>query len=148
MKLKPGDKAPEFSGKDQDGKTVKLSGFKGKKLILYFYPKDDTPACTVQACNLRDNHTALKKKGYKVIGISSDTERKHRKFIEKYSLPFPLIADVDKAIHDLYGVWGEKMLFGRKYMGTLRTTFVIDENGIIEKVIDKVDTKEHTSQIV
>jgi peroxiredoxin Q/BCP len=148
MKLKPGDKAPEFIGKDQNGKTIKLSDFKGKKLVLYFYPKDNTPGCTAQACDLRDNFTELKKSGYEVLGVSADDEKSHQKFIKKYSLPFSLIADTEKTINELYDVWHEKQMFGRKYMGTVRTTFVIDETGIIEEIIEKVKTEEHTSQIL
>jgi thioredoxin-dependent peroxiredoxin len=148
MTLKIGDKAPDFESKDQDGKTIKLSDFKGKKVVLYFYPKDDTPGCTAQACNLRDNEMALKKAGYQVVGVSSDPEKSHKKFIEKFNLPFPLVADTEKTINEAYGVWVEKSMYGRKYMGTARTTFIIDENGIIADIIDKVDTKEHTSQIL
>lgn len=148
MKLKPGDKAPEFVGKDQNGKQIKLSDFKGKKLVLYFYPKDNTPGCTAQACDLRDNFTELKKSGYEVLGVSADDEKSHQKFIKKYSLPFSLIADTDKSINELYDVWHEKQMFGRKYMGTVRTTFVIDETGVIEEIIEKVKTEEHTSQIL
>ena len=148
MTLKIGDKAPDFESKDQDGKTIRLSDFKGKKVVLYFYPKDDTPGCTAQACNLRDNEMALKKAGYQVVGVSSDPEKSHKKFIEKFSLPFPLVADTEKTINEAYGVWVEKSMYGRKYMGTARTTFIIDENGIIVDIIDKVDTKEHTSQIL
>ncbi|MCB0495227.1 MAG: thioredoxin-dependent thiol peroxidase [Cyclobacteriaceae bacterium] len=148
MKLKIGDKAPEFEVNDQAGNTVKLSDFKGKKVVLYFYPKDQTPGCTAQACNLRDNYKALQKAGYEVLGISSDTEKSHQKFIEKQSLPFTLLADTDKKVHDLYGTWVEKQMYGRSYMGTARTTFIIDENGVIEDIIEKVKTKEHTSQIL
>jgi peroxiredoxin Q/BCP len=148
MTLKIGDKAPDFESKDQDGKTIKLSDFRGKKVVLYFYPKDDTPGCTAQACNLRDNEMALKKAGYQVVGVSSDPEKSHKKFIEKFNLPFPLVADTEKTINEAYGVWVEKSMYGRKYMGTARTTFIIDENGIIADIIDKVDTKEHTSQIL
>lgn len=146
--LKAGDKAPDFKGKNQDGEEIKLSDFKGKKIVLYFYPKDDTPGCTAQACNLRDNYALLKKSNYVVIGISSDDQKSHRKFIEKYSLPFPLIADEDKKINELYGVWREKNMFGNKYMGTVRTTFIIDEKGIIEEIIEKVNTEDHTNQII
>ncbi|HYG37160.1 MAG TPA: thioredoxin-dependent thiol peroxidase [Cytophagales bacterium] len=148
MALNIGDKAPDFQGKDQDGNSIKLSDFKGRKVVLYFYPKDDTPGCTAQACNLRDNDAALKKAGYQVIGVSSDPEKAHKKFIEKYGLPFPLVADTDKSINEAYGVWVEKSMYGRKYMGTARTTFIIDENGVITDIISKVDTKEHTSQIL
>ncbi len=146
--LKAGDKAPEFEGTIQDGSTIKLSDYKGKKVVLYFYPKDNTPGCTAQSCNLRDNYELLQSKGYVVIGISSDSERKHQNFIKKFELPFDLIADTDQSIHNLYGTWGEKQMFGRKYMGTIRTTFVIDEGGMIEEVITKVKTDDHTAQIL
>lgn len=148
MKLQVGDKAPDFKIKDQDDREVKLSSFKGHKVILYFYPKDMTPGCTAQACNLRDNYKALLKKGYVVLGISSDDVGSHRKFADKEKLPFQLLADTDKAVHDKYGTWGEKTMYGRKFMGTLRTTFVIDENGKIEEIISRVDTKDHTAQIL
>jgi peroxiredoxin Q/BCP len=148
MSLQVGEKAPAFEGKDQDGNTISLSDFKGKKLILYFYPKDDTPGCTAQACNLRDNYKALLKANYAVVGISSDNEKAHKKFIAKFGLPFPLIADTEKVINEQYGVWMEKSMFGRKYMGTARTTFVINEKGIIEEIIDKVNTEEHTAQVL
>jgi len=148
MSLSVGDKAPAFSGKDQNGKTVKLSDFKGKKVVLYFYPKDNTPGCTAQACNLRDNYKALQKAGYEVLGISSDDEKSHTKFIEKFDLPFTLIADTDKKIHDAYGTWGEKSMYGKTYMGTYRTTFIIDEKGVIIEIIAKVKTAEHTAQIL
>lgn len=146
--MNTGDKAPDFAAPDQDGKTIRLSDYKGKKVILYFYPKDDTPGCTAQACNLRDNYDTLLKAGYIVLGVSSDDEKSHRKFIDKYSLPFPLIADTDKAINEAYGVWAEKNNFGKTYMGTVRTTFVIDEEGKISEIIAKVDTKNHTEQII
>lgn len=146
--LKAGDKAPEFSGKDQDGNTVTLSQFKGKKVILYFYPKDGTPGCTAEACNLRDNNATLIAKGYEILGVSGDDEASHKDFKTKYSLPFSLIADTDKSINKLYGVWVERERDGKKFFATARTTFVIDEKGIITKVIDKVDTKDHTSQII
>ncbi len=146
--LKPGDKAPDFNGNDQQGKLISLNNFKGKKLVLYFYPKDDTPGCTAEACNLRDNYSTLIKKGYAIIGISADNEKSHQKFVEKFKLPFSLIADTDKQIIKAYGVWGPKKFMGREFDGILRTTFVIDENGVIEKIFSKVDTKNHTSQII
>jgi peroxiredoxin Q/BCP len=146
--LKPGDKAPQFESKDQDGNTIKLTDFKGKKVVLYFYPKDNTPGCTMQACNLRDNYETLQKNGYIVLGVSQDSEKSHLKFIDKQQLPFSLIADEDHTVHNLYGTWDLKKFMGREYMGTLRTTFVIDEKGIIEEVIEKVKTKEHTAQIL
>ena len=148
MALEIGQKAPDFEAKDQDGNTIKLSDYKGKKVVLYFYPKDNTPGCTTQACNLRDNYDLLLKQGYQVIGVSSDSEKSHKKFIEKHELPFPLIADTEKEVHNLYGTWGEKNMYGRKYMGTFRTTFVIDEEGNISEIIKKVKTKEHTDQIL
>jgi len=148
MSLEVGQMAPDFEAKIEIGETIKLSDFKGKKVILYFYPKDNTPGCTAQACNLRDNYEALQKAGYVVLGISSDSEKSHQKFIEKQSLPFSLIADEDKTVHELYGTWVEKSMYGRKYMGTARTTFVIDEEGKIEEIIEKVKTKDHTAQII
>jgi len=146
--LKEGDKSPAFAGKDQNGKDISLNQFSGKKVVLYFYPKDDTPGCTAQACNLRDNNTALLKSGFAVIGVSADDVKSHKKFEEKFSLPFPLIADEDQTIVNAYGVWGEKQMFGKQYMGINRTTFLIDENGIIKKVIDKPDTANHTEQVM
>lgn len=143
-----GDKAPYFSGLNQRGETISLDTFAGKKIALYFYPKDDTPGCTAEACNLRDNHSALQAAGYVVIGVSSDSVKSHDKFATKYSLPFDLLADENKSTHEAYGTWIEKSMYGRKYMGTDRVTFVINEQGIIEKVIDKVKTKEHTAQII
>ncbi|WP_226389101.1 thioredoxin-dependent thiol peroxidase [Penaeicola halotolerans] len=148
MALQVGDKAPSFEGRDQNGKPIKLTDFKGKKVVLYFYPKDNTPGCTAQACDLRDNYAALQKAGYVILGISSDDEKSHQKFIEKQNLPFPLIADTDLKIHEQFGTWVEKSMYGRKYMGTARTTFIIDENGQIAEIIDKVKTKEHTAQIL
>jgi thioredoxin-dependent peroxiredoxin len=145
--LKEGSEAPMFEGTDQNGKSVKLTDFAGKKLVLYFYPKDNTPGCTAEACNLRDNYESFIKKGYAVVGVSPDTEKSHKGFAGKYSLPFPLLADTSKKILNDYGVWGEKKLYGRSYMGVLRTTFLIDEKGIIEKIIEKVDTAGHTEQI-
>lgn len=146
--LKEGDKAPDFKGKDQNGNEVSLKDFRGKKLVLYFYPKDDTPGCTTESCDLRDHYNLLKKKGFDVLGVSADSEKSHQKFIKKFKLPFPLIADTDKKIVNDYGVWKAKMLFGRKFMGIVRTTFIIDEKGKIEEVITKVDTEKHTQQIL
>ena len=148
MSLRIGDTAPDFKVNDQDGNPIKLSSLKGKKVVLYFYPKDMTPGCTTQACNLRDNYKLLQKQGYEVLGVSADNEKSHRKFADKEKLPFPLLADIDKVVHDKYGTWGEKSMYGRKYMGTLRTTFVIDEKGKITEIISKVDTKAHTTQIL
>lgn len=146
--LKEGDKAPIFKGIDQSGNKVSLSDLKGKKVILYFYPKDMTPGCTAQACNLRDNYTELLKKGYAVVGVSTDGEKSHQKFAEKYDLPFPLLADEDRKIVEQYGVWGEKKFMGKVYDGTHRTTFLINENGVIDKIISKPDTKNHTEEIL
>lgn len=147
-KLTAGEKAPGFAGVDQNGQQIKLEDFSGRKLILYFYPKDNTPGCTAEACSLRDGRDALRKMGFEVVGVSPDSEKSHRGFIEKQGLNFPLIADTDKTIAQAYGVWGEKKFMGRTYMGILRTTFVIDESGVIEKVFDKVRTKDHFDQIV
>jgi peroxiredoxin Q/BCP len=146
--LKVGDKAPNFSGNDQDGNTVSLKQFKGKKVILYFYPKDDTPGCTAEACNLRDNNAMLAGEGYEILGVSGDDASSHKDFKTKYSLPFSLIADTDKSINQLYGVWVERERDGKIYFATARTTFVIDEKGLITKIIDKVDTKDHAKQII
>lgn len=146
--LQPGDKAPTVAVNNQDGEPVSLKDFKGRKVVLYFYPKDQTPGCTQQSCNLRDNYKALLKAGYTVLGVSSDDEKSHQKFIAKENLPFPLLADTDKKLHEAFGTWVEKSMYGRKYMGTARTTFVIDEKGVIEEVIEKVNTKDHTSQIL
>jgi peroxiredoxin Q/BCP len=143
-----GQKAPSFSGLNQKGETISLDQFKGKKVALYFYPKDDTPGCTAEACNLRDNEMSLKAKGIEVIGVSSDSVKSHDKFANKYSLPFNLIADESKSIHEAYGTWVEKSMYGRKYMGTDRVTFLIDEQGNIEKVIEKVNTKDHAAQLI
>jgi peroxiredoxin Q/BCP len=145
--LKEGIKAPGFEGTDQNGREVKLSDFAGKKVILYFYPKDNTPGCTAEACNLRDNYDTLLKKGFAVIGVSPDSEKSHKGFAGKYSLPFPLIADSSRKILNDYGAWGEKKMYGKSYFGVIRTTFVIDEKGIIEKIITKVDTSGHSDQI-
>ncbi len=143
-----GQTAPDFEAKDQNGEKITLSQHKGKKVILYFYPRDNTPGCTAQACDLRDNIERLANNGYQVIGVSTDSEAKHRNFIEKYDLPFPLIADTDNAVHELYGTWQLKKNYGKEYMGTVRTTFVIDEQGKVSDVISKVKTKEHTAQIL
>ncbi|MDL2231815.1 thioredoxin-dependent thiol peroxidase [Porphyromonadaceae bacterium OttesenSCG-928-L07] len=146
--LKEGDKAPDFSGINQDGKEIFLHDYRGKKLILYFYPKDNTSGCTAEACGLNDNYSALTEKGYEVVGVSPDSAASHLKFITKYDLSFNLIADTEKKILQDYGVWGEKSMYGRKYMGVFRTTFIIDENGTIEKIITKVNTKDPVSQII
>jgi peroxiredoxin Q/BCP len=146
--LQEGDKAPPFSGLDQNGRKVSLNEFQGKKVVLYFYPEDDTPTCTQQACNLRDNYAMLKKKGFVVLGVSPDTEKSHLKFEKKFQLPFTLIADPDRTIIEKYGVWGEKQLFGRNYMGVHRTTFVIDEKGTIRKIILRPKSKQHAEEIV
>lgn len=146
--LKEGDKAPDFDVKDQDGKLHLLSNYKGKKIILYFYPKDLTPGCINESCNLRDNYAALKKKGFEVIGVSADTEKKHLQFIEKHDLPFSLLADTNKKVINAYGVWGPKKFLGKSYDGINRTTFVIDEKGTIIKIIEKVETKNHAEQIL
>lgn len=146
--LQQGDKAPTFKAKDQNGNTVSLAGFKGSKVVLFFYPEDDTPTCTVEACNLRDNYALLKQKGLVVLGVSPDDEKKHKKFEEKYSLPFTMLADTGKKIIDKYGVWGEKNLYGHKYMGLKRTTFLIDEKGKIAHIIKGVRSKNHSQQII
>lgn len=149
MSLEAGQKAPDFEGKDQNGNTVKLSDFQGKKkVVLYFYPKDMTKGCTAQACNLRDNYTELQNQGYEIVGVSPDDEKSHTKFIEKYELPFTLLADTDHTIAEAYDVWKEKSMYGKKYMGIVRTTFIIDEEGTISEVIGKVKTAEHTAQIL
>lgn len=148
VKLKVGDKAPNFKGIDEKGESIQLSDFAGKMLILYFYPKDNTPGCTMQACNLRDNYEGLLEKGFSVVGVSADTEKKHLGFIDKYKLPFPLIADTEKEIINQYGCWGRKKFMGKEYDGILRTTFIIDGEGIIMSVIDKVKTKYQTEQIL
>lgn len=146
--LQEGDKAPDFTGNDQNGKAVSLSDYKGKKIVLYFYPEDDTPTCNVQACNLRDNYSLMKRKGFVILGVSPDTEKKHLKFEKKFDLPFTLIADPDHKIIDEYGVWGEKKLYGRTYMGLHRTTFLIDEKGIIRKIFLKPKNKKHAEEII
>lgn len=146
--LKIGDKAPDFKTEDQNGSPMNLSDFSGSKVILYFYPKDSTPGCTAQACNLRDNYDLLLQKGYKVLGVSADSAKKHQNFITKNELPFPLLMDEDQTIIQDYGVWGEKKFMGKIYDGIHRTTFIIDENGMIEDIIEKVKTKDHTAQIM
>ena len=146
--LTEGKKAPAFKSKDQNGNIISLADFKGKKVVLYFYPEDDTPTCTVQACNLRDNFSLLKKKGFVVLGVSPDEEKKHKKFEAKYNLPFTLLADAGHKIIDKYGVWGEKQLYGRNYMGLHRTTFLIDEKGVIRKIFLRPKSKIHTQEII
>ena len=146
--LSEGDKAPAFKSKDQNGQTVSLSDFKGQKVVLYFYPEDDTPTCTIEACNLRDNYSLLKQKGIMVLGVSPDDEKKHKKFEQKLNLPFTLVTDEGRKIIDKYGVWGEKSLYGRKYIGLHRTTFLIDEKGIIQKIFKKPRSKMHSEEIL
>ncbi len=146
--LQVGDKAPDFKAKDHQGQPITLADFKGHKLVLYFYPKDSTPGCTSQACNLRDNYDTLLKQGYKVVGVSADSEKSHQKFIEKHQLPFPLISDTDKEVIKAYGVWAPKKFMGKEFLGIVRTTFVINEEGVIEEVIGKVKTKDHSAQIL
>lgn len=148
--MKVGDKAPEILGIDENGNEIRLSNYKGQKVVLYFYPKDSTPGCTTEACNLRDNYEKLRKDNYAVIGVSVDNESSHRNFIEKNNLPFPLIADTDKKLVELFGVWGEKQMYGRSYMGTFRTTFIIDEQGIVSQIISpkEINVKEHAKQIL
>jgi peroxiredoxin Q/BCP len=146
--LKEGDKAPDFTAKDQSDNTVKLSDFKGKKVVLYFYPKDDTPGCTKEACSFRDADAVYNKKGIKVFGISTDSEKSHQKFISKYQLPFDLLADTEKEIVEKYGVWGEKSMYGKKYMGTVRKTFLVGEDGKIAKIFDKVNVSEHADEVL
>ena len=145
-----GDKAPEILGLNENGEEIRLSHYQGKKIVLYFYPKDSTSGCTAQACNLRDNYAELRQAGYEVIGVSVDDAKSHQKFIDKNELPFTLIADTDKKLVELFGVWGEKSMYGRKYMGTFRTTFIINEEGIVERIIlpKQVKTKEHSKQIL
>jgi len=146
--LQAGTKAPNFKGLNENGETIKLSDYKGKKLILFFYPKDNTPGCTTEACNLRDNYAELQKQGFELLGVSPDSSKKHTKFIEKFNFPFPLLADEEKEVIKAFGVWGPKQFMGKKYDGLLRTTFVIDEKGKIENVIEKVKTKTHAEQIM
>lgn len=146
--LKEGDQAPDFKGLDQDGKERSLSDYKGKKLILFFYPKDNTPGCTAEACSLRDNFSELRAQGFELLGVSPDSRKKHQNFIAKYELPFPLLADTEQEVLKAYGAWGEKKMYGKTYEGVLRTTFVIDEKGQIDKVFTKVKTKDHAGQIM
>ena len=148
MAIKIGNKAPDFESINQNGSKIKLSDFIGKKVVLYFYPRDNTPGCTAQACNLKDNYNTLKQNGYTILGISKDSPKSHQKFINKFDLPFDLIADEDQSVHMKYGTWIEKSMYGKNYMGTARWTFLIDEKGNIENIIQKVKTKEHTSQIL
>ncbi len=147
IELKKGDTAPYFEGTNQGGETISLASLKGKKIVLYFYPKDNTPGCTAEACNLRDNYNTFRENGYEIIGVSPDSEKSHQNFSSKFELPFNLIADTEKTILEAYGVWGEKKMYGKSYMGVLRKTFVIDEEGKIEAIFDKVKTKEHSKQI-
>lgn len=147
-KLTAGDKAPDFKVADQDGNIRSLKDYKGKKLVLFFYPKDNTSGCTKEACNLRDNYSKLKKKGYEVVGVSTDSEKSHQSFIAKHDLPFTLLADVEKEMVDAYDVYGDKVLYGKKYKGVFRTTFVVNEKGVIEDVIADVDTAAHAEQIL
>lgn len=148
MSIKEGRKSPAFKGVDQNGNAIALKDFAGKKVVLYFYPKDDTPGCTTQSCNLRDNYKQLTDQGFAIIGISTDSVKSHKKFEKKFDLPFPLIADEDKGIVEKYGVWGEKKFMGRTFMGTIRTTFLIDEKGVIKKIISKIDTANHSQQVL
>lgn len=146
--LNEGEKAPDFTAKDQKGDDISLSDFSGKDVILYFYPKDDTPGCTAEACSFRDNYQSLLSQGFEVLGVSTDDEKSHQKFVAKYSLPFPLISDIDKKIVESYGVWVEKNMYGKKYMGIARKTFIISKEGIIRKIISKVDTKNSSQQVI
>ncbi len=146
--LKAGDKVPNFSVKDQDGNTISLTDYNGKKLVVFFYPKADTPGCTAEACNLRDNYNSLQNAGYQLLGVSADHEKKQKKFKDKYEFPFPLLADEDKTVINAFGVWGPKKFMGREYDGIHRMTFLIDENGVVERIIEKVKTKDHAAQIL
>lgn len=148
IELNEGQKAPDFTSKDQNGNSISLSDFSGKDIILYFYPKDDTPGCTAEACSFRDNYQSLSQQGFVVLGVSTDDEKSHLKFINKHNLPFPLIADTDRKIVESYGVWVEKSMYGKKYMGVARKTFIIGKDGNIRKVIDKVDTKNSSAQVL
>lgn len=145
-----GDKAPEILGRDENGREIKLSDFAGKKLVLYFYPKDMTSGCTAQACNLRDNYAELRRQGYEVVGVSVQDEKSHQKFIAKNELPFPLIADTEHTLNEAFGTWGEKSMYGRKYFGTFRTTFIINEEGVVERILQpkQIKTKDHAAQIM
>ena len=147
-KVNLGDVAPDFELPSDTGETVKLSDFRGKRVVLYFYPKDDTPGCTKEACSFRDNYSVFEDKGITVLGVSTDSEKSHQKFIDKFQLPFTLLADTDKRIVEDYGVWGEKSMYGRKYMGTMRKTFLIDEKGTIVKIFDKVKVAEHADEVL
>jgi len=147
-KLKVGDRVPDFLSKDQDGTIIKLSDYKGQKLIVFFYPRANTPGCTAEACNLRDNYSALKAEGYELLGVSEDSSKKQSNFKNKYDLPFPLLADEDHTVINAFGVWGPKKFMGREFDGLIRTTFVIDEKGIVERVIEKVKTKDHAAQLL
>lgn len=147
IELKIGDPAPKFSAPDQNGNVVSLDQFNGKKLVIYFYPKDNTPGCTAEACDLRDNYEKFLSEGYEVLGVSADSQKSHQGFIKKYDLPFRLLSDVDKIMLQAFNAWGEKKMYGKSYMGILRKTFIIDENGIVENIIEKVDTKAHSKQI-
>lgn len=146
--LNEGDIAPDFTTKDQNGNDVKISDFKGKRVVLYFYPKDDTPGCTKEACSLRDSFDVFEEKGIKILGVSTDSEKSHQKFITKYNLPFDLLADTEREIVESYGVWGEKNMYGKKYFGINRTTFLIDENGKIVKIFKKVKVDEHADEVL
>ncbi len=147
-KLSLGDQAPDIQAKDQNGENITLSDYRGKKVILYFYPKDNTPGCTAEACNLKDNYQKLREMGFEVIGVSADSEKSHQNFISKYDLPFNLISDTDKKVLNDFDAWGEKKMYGKTYEGVLRKTYIIDEEGKIEKIIEKVKTKDHTAQIL
>ena len=148
MSIKEGRKAPAFKGVDQNGNAIALKDFIGKKVVLYFYPKDDTPGCTTQSCNLRDNYKLLTDEGFAIIGMSADSVKSHKKFEKKFDLPFPLVADEDRVIVEKYGVWGEKQFMGKTFMGIIRTTFLIDEKGVIKKIISKIDTANHSQQVL
>ena len=146
--LKVGDKVPEFSAKDQDGNTINLNDYQGKKLVVFFYPRANTPGCTMEACNLRDNYSLLQEKGFELLGVSADSQKKQANFKSKFNFPFPLLADEDHTVIETFGVWGPKKFMGREFDGIHRTTFVIDSNGVVEKVIDKVKTKDHAAQLL